>query len=387
MSQSKNVPNKLRPLIERWNNKGKGYYLCPENMFTYRQHKIMYHGGQDLPMSGWFASNGMVRDYTLSKEDIEEIQSELLQYYRPTRWTLTLDYHCNYQCPMCAYHGNGVAEKEDYYEERNIQKRVVPKEEAYRRIDCLVEYGIKTLNLTSAGEIILYPYWKDVSNYAHEKGIKLWMITNGSLWTEDMVKVAAELGYTDIRVSLDALSYEVYSKIRSSRRDYYERAMALPELLTKYGITTNVHFVKQKENLHEAEAFLDYWKKKKVNSISIANEYVYDGDVVINKFENSKKEYIEGLCTAFGNMQTLQAGDTKYCCGMIPELNNEVERLDEIGCHKVVDDAIEAMCTKDSELRKLCHKCALYVPYSDEEIIGNWRVVKTYERETWNKLD
>lgn len=387
MSQSKNVPDKLRPLIERWNGRGKEYHLCPENMYTYKQHKIMYHGGQDLPMSGWFASNGMVQDYTLSKVDIEEIQLELLQYYRPTRWTLILDYHCNYQCPMCAFHGNGVAEKEDYYEERSIQKRVVSKEEAYRRIDCLAEYGIKTLTLTSLGEAILYPYWKEVSKYAHEKGMNLWMITNGSLWTEDIVKVAAELGYTDIRVSLDALSYEVYSEIRSNRRDYYERAMALPELLMKYNITTNVHFVKQKENLHETQAFLDYWKKKEVNSISIANEFVYDGDVVINKFANSKKEYIEGLCTAFGNMQTFPAGDTKCCCGMIPELNNEIVKLDVIGCHKVVDDAIEAMRTKDSELRKLCRKCALYVPYSDEEIIGNWRVVKTYERETWNKLD
>lgn len=347
----------------------------------------MYHGGQDLPMSGWFASNGMVQDYTLSKADIEEIPLELLQYYRPTRWTLVLDYHCNYQCPMCAYHGNGVAEKEDYYEERNIQKRVVPKEETYKRIDCLVEYGIKTLGLTSQGETVLYPDWKDVSNYAHEKGMDLWMITNGSLWTEDMVKAAVELGYTNIRVSLDALSYEVYSKIRSNRRDYNERAMALPELLMKYGITTNVHFVKQKENLHETQAFLEYWKKKEVNSISIANEFIFDGDVVINKYVNNKKEYIEGLCTAFGNMQTLTAGDTICCCGTLPELNNEVVKLDEIGCHKVVYDAIEAMRTKDSELRKLCHKCALYVPYSDEEIIGNWRVVKTYERETWNKLD
>lgn len=387
MPRSKNVPNKLRPLVKRWNDRGKRYYLCPENMFTYKQHKIMYHGGQDLPMSGWFASNGMGQDYTLSKLDIEEIQLELLQYYRPTRWTLALDYQCNYQCPMCAFHGNGVADKEDYYEDRSIQKRVVSKEEAYRRIDCLVAYGIKTVDIASEGELLLYPYWKEVSKYAHEKGMNLWMITNGSLWTEDMVKVAVELGYTDIRVSLDALSYEVYSKIRSNRRDYYERAMALPELLMKYGITTNVHFVKQKENLHETQVFLEYWKKKKVNSISIANEFIYDGEVVINKFENNKKEYIEGLCTAFGNMQTFQAGDTKYCCGMIPELNNEVVKLDVVGCQKVVDDAIEAMRTKDSELRKLCHKCALYVPYSDEEIIGNWQVVKTYERETWKKLD
>lgn len=388
MFQGYNVPKKLQSLVSQWNHQGKRYYLGPDNIFLYNQHHVSYHGGEDIPLSGWFACNGDIEnDYALTRSDIEEIQQELLQYYRTERWTLILDWHCNYQCPMCPYHGDGVLEKESYYEDRGGQKRVVLKEEAFERIDRLAEYGIKILSIMSQGEVMLYPYWNEVSQYAQKKGMKLWTITNGSLWTEDIVKQAASLGYTNIRVSLDAITFETYAQIRSNKRENYERAMQLPEMLMKYGITTNVHFVKQKENLHEVQAFLEYWKSKKVDSISIANEFCYDGEVLINKFMNSEKEFINGMCTAFGNMQTLAAGNTQYCCGMDAQFGDIEKKLEKYGCQESVNEAIKAMRTEDSDLRKLCHKCALYVPYNDEELVDGWKVSRNYERETWIKIE
>ena len=388
MFKNKNLPKELCPLIDRWNRQGKEYYLSPDNMFSYNQHQIVYKGGESIPLEGWFAGNGdITEDYLLTKSDVEEIQHELLPYYKTTRWTLILDWHCNYQCQMCPYHGNGVLEKENYFEEAEGQKKVVSKEEAFEWIDKLAEYGIKTLSIISLGEIVLYPYWNEVSRYAHEKGMRLWTITNGSLWTEEKVKEAVSLGYTDIRVSLDAVSFETYAKIRSNKRDNYERAMQLPELLMKNGIVTNVHFVKQKENLHEVETFLEYWKEKKVDSISIANEFYFDGETVVNTFAESKKEYIEGMCTAFGNMQTFPGGDTKCCCGMIAESGEGARKLEESSCQMVIDEAVAAMRTENSGLRKQCHGCSLYVPYNEkEEIIDGWKVTRNYERETWIRM-
>lgn len=387
MSRRKNVPEKFCPILDRWDQRGKEYYLYPGNIFQYDQHKITYHGGQDIPLSGWFACNGSATEnYSLTKNDIEEIQCELLKYYKPTRWTLILDWHCNYKCPMCPYHGDGVIEKENYFEDRGGQKKVVQKEEAFERIDRLAEYGIETLSIMSSGEILLYPYWNEVSSYAHDKGMNLWTITNGSLWTEKTVKTAASLGYTNIRVSLDALTFDTYAKIRSSKKEYYQRAMDLPELLMKYGIITNVHFVRQKENLHEIDPFLAYWKKKGVDSISIANEFCYDGEAVINRFVKNDKEYIEGVCTAFGNMQTLTNGETECCCGMIAQFNGNGDRLEDVGCQTTVSKAVEAMRKENSDLRKQCRQCALYVPYNDEEVIDGWKVSRNYERETWIKI-
>lgn len=382
-----NLPEKLKPLINRWNRSGKEYCLNPDNLFYYNKHKITYHGGGDIPLEGWLASNGDVQDgYSLTKSDVEEIEQELLRNYKPDRWGLVLDWHCNYQCPMCPYHGDGTADKESYFEDRGGEKKAVSKETAYLRIDQLIKYGVKKLSIISFGEILLYPYWRDVSQYAHEKGgMDLWTITNGSLWTEETVKEAVSMGYTNIRVSLDALSFKTYSKIRSASKDYYEKAMQLPELLLKYGIHTNVHFVKQKENMHEVQTFIDYWKEKKADSISIANQFCFDGEIVVNKFAESKKERLDGLCTAFGNMQTFPAGDTVCCCGRNPILQ-EKNHLEVVGCQKIVEEAIEEMRTENSKLRDQCRKCALYVPYSDEKIVDGWKVSRNSERETWIRM-
>lgn len=389
MFRYNNVPEKLQPVIERWNQQQKEYYLGPENIFTYNQHKLTYHGGEDIPMIGWFVQNGDAdKSYQLTKSDVEEIQWELMRYFQTTRWTLFFDWHCNYQCPMCPYHGNGVLDKENYFEDRCEQKRVVSKEEAVARIDRLAEYGIKTLIVMSSGEILLYPYWHEVSEYAHEKGMDLWTITNGSLWTEDIVKEAVDLGYTNIRVSLDAVSFNTYARIRSSVREHYEHAMQLPELLMKHGITTNVHFVRQEENLHEIQAFLEYWKEREVDSISIANEFVFHEEIVVNKFAKTDKEYIEGMCTEFGKMQTFVAGNTVCCCGMNAQGDGKNRRLETEGCAINVKNVVDAMRTEDSELRKLCRKCAFYVPYFEETITddGKWKVCRNYERETWIKI-
>lgn len=387
MIRSFNIPEKLKPLIDKWNYEGKEYFLTPDNMHSYHGHKIVYAGGEDIPLSGWYAKNGdTANDYKLTRNDVEEIQQELLQYFKTTRWTLILDWHCNYQCAMCPYHGSGVLGKEDYFVDRGGQKRVVSKEEAYARIDRLAEYGIKTLSIMSAGEILLYPYWVEVSRYAHKKGMDLWTVTNGSLWTEDTVRQAVNLGYTDIRVSLDALSFDIYSKIRSNKCENFERAMKLPELLMKYGIKTNVHFVKQKENMQEVQSFLEYWKRKKVDSISIAHEFVMDGEAVISRFDHKGNEYIDGLCEAFGNMQTFTDGNTTCCCGTEAYVKESHKILEKDGCKAYIDEAITAMRKKNSYLKKLCAQCALYVPYSDEEILNGWKVSRNCERETWTRL-
>lgn len=387
MLQKENVPEKLKSLVERWNRQEKEYYIGPDNLFSYNQHKIAYKGGEDIPLAGWFARNGNAPDkYVLSKRDVEDISQELLPYYKPSKWTLILDWHCNYQCPMCCYHGDGMADEEDYYKDRGGQKKVVSKEVAYERIDQLAEYGIKSLSIMSMGEILLYPYWREVSEYAHNKGMDLWTITNGSLWTEDVVQEAAAMGYTDIRVSLDTIFYETYRLIRSDKKEYYERAMKLPELLMKYGIRTNVHFVEQKENKGESQKFLEYWKEKKVDSISMAKQFYCMNDTVIDLYGEVGKDYIDGLCTAFGNMQTLPDGNTSCCCGRMYEVVREDKRLEYEGCQAIVMDAINNMRTSDSEMRRVCRRCSMYAPYSDERVIDGWKIIKNYERETWMKL-
>lgn len=123
-----------------------------------------------------------------------------------------------------------------------------------------------------------------------------------------------------------------------------------------------------------------------MNSISIANQFSFENEVTVNTFAKSEKDYIKGLCTAFGNMQTFAAGNTKCCCGTVSQTDRDEDKLEIVGCQPLIDKAIQEMRAENSDLRKLCLQCALYVPYSDETIIDGWKVSKNPERETWTRI-
>lgn len=402
--RSKNIPRSLEPVVNRWVAEGKEFYVGPENLFLFDAHKIQFLSNPDIPTAAgsWHCdtrSNGNAAGPIpeLSASQIQELAMELARHHQPTKWTLCLDYHCNYDCPMCPYHGSGYEEEEqfkDYWEKHASQKKVVTLEDAIRLIDILDQNGIKILSIQSAGELFLYPFWKEVARYAHGKGMKLWGITNGSLIDEKVCQILQETGFTDMRVSLDAFSYDVYSKIRSRRKEWYDRAMAAPRLLTQHGIKVNVHFVKQDVNLHEIDAFLNHWKQSPdVDSISIAAQFVYSEDGCANKFENDipRSRYVHGLCTKYGNFSSWNDGTIIPCCGATPVYtDNDSHGLPKLKLNGGnFKESLEAMnrlmSDPQSPFKKFCAKCSLYTAYSTEKKVDGWIVNITPERETWRR--
>jgi MoaA/NifB/PqqE/SkfB family radical SAM enzyme len=402
MTVAKNVPKSLEPVVNRWLAEQRDFYLGPENLFRFDQHPIRYLANPDISTQpgAWCCDNRARRDEPirdLTPKEVQEIAMELARHYRPLRWTISLDYHCNYDCPMCPYHGTGYEGEEekfqDYWEKHASQKRVVSKEEAFETIDILKENGIQILSLQSAGELFLYPHWKEVALYAGSKGFKLWGITNGSLADEKACQILQQAGFTDMRVSLDAVSFEVYSQIRSRRREFYDRAMRAPLLLQQHGIKVNVHFVKQAQNLHERDAFLNHWKQTEVDSISIANQFVYSADGCANKFAPEEKppRFIHGLCTKYGNFASWHDGTIIPCCGATPIYTDNPDHLlpkltlKQGNFKECVETMNQLMSQADSPFRKICATCSLYTAYSTEKRVDGWVVNVNPERETWTR--
>ena len=184
----------------------------------------------------------------------------MLQSYKPTSWSLLLDWRCIYTCPMCPFHGEGYTG--DYWKNRQKQRTVVPLETAKWRIDLLKHYGASHLSLISSGEIFLYPYWKDVADYAKDLGFSLGTTTNGAMITPELCQELIKHGFTNISVSHDAITFETYKQVRSADRKNFEAAMKAPEMLTDAGLKVNVHFVQQDANIHEKQQYIDMWKNQ-----------------------------------------------------------------------------------------------------------------------------
>ena len=392
----KKLPSVLRPIVEKWGKSGTSFYLGPENIFFYKGKRIRYRSNPGISSrkGSWYAKS---KDWTsdqvplLKSSQVEDVAMCLAQYHKPSSWAILVDYRCNYACPMCPFWGEGY--NGDYWVGRENLRRVMPKEEVFSYIDILVENNIETVTLSSPGEIFLYPDWEEISGYAAKKGLRVGVITNGSMIGPKFVKRMEAAGITNVSVSLDALSQETYAKVRSDKDRDYNRAMESPILLKENGFTVQVAFVRQKENLHEVSAFKEYWRQKPIDSISIGFQTEYSDGLSKDKLElNKQDDFIHGICSWYGNFVVLNNGIVTACCEMQTLYKDDhsfelpVVKFGQADYARTVSEMNKLLSEKNSPLLPICKKCAMYtLPFVLEEEIGDWIVTRIGGKETWTR--
>ena len=181
---------------------------------------------------------------------------------------LDMTQNCNYKCPHCIIaHKDEV---EEFYEGRNLNF------EDYKKIvDEGSEYGCPSISPQGNDEPFLMRDLHHYISYAHKKGfIDIMLNNNGSAITERRAQEVLDSGLTRIRFSLDAFTSETYSKVRVGSLPL-EKVIKKIELFLElkekgnYKLpVTGVSFVKMKQNEHELDDFINFWKNK-VDMVSI----------------------------------------------------------------------------------------------------------------------
>lgn len=373
------VPSVLMSLAEKWEKEGKEIYLSSKNICQYKGKKIQYMTHMDeFLKDGWYIKNGEVsEDYELSLEDIKEIAKLCMLDYHCERWNLSLDYRCNYHCPMCQFHST---QNQDYkiFEKYPEYIHVVTKEEAFSIIDRLAAMKIKAVSICSNGEPLLYPHFWDVAEYANKNGIEPWTITNASLLNEDACKRMRDLGFRNIKISLDALSFETYSKLRSSKREDFDRAMNAPLLLKKYGMVVTVDMVQQEQNKHEVSDFVEYWKKQPVDKISVSILHVRDDKGVHAGYEIEKEPFVPGMCINWEHYLIYNDGTIYPCCGVHSIKDYHLsENIKDVSLETAVQHTKAIMDSERKELINICEDCPYYALTYEIEDDGIWETRKS----------
>src|SRR3989338_6429580 len=163
---------------------------------------------------------------------------------------------CNYRCSFCP-HGS-------MKRKLGIMDNVL-----YRKIidDCLAS-GIRKINLTSYGESLLDPDVLEKIRYAKETGADyVYLTTNGSLLDQEKSKAVIALGVDEVRVSIDAISADEYSEVRSEYN--YDTVLKNISFLlqskkadkSKTPIVT-VCFIQRRDNEKDAKEFIKNWEEK-----------------------------------------------------------------------------------------------------------------------------
>lgn len=130
---------------------------------------------------------------------------------------------CNFRCRQC-------------FSKFGTEK-LLPVEDWKKIVDnCIAAADVTEFNI-AGGEPMLYPGLAELVKYIRNKGVKVSLITNGSLMDEEWIKNYAEL-YETIGFSVDSLNDETNRKIgrcdRSGKTIPASRIVGLCGLIRKY---------------------------------------------------------------------------------------------------------------------------------------------------------
>lgn len=150
-------------------------------------------------------------------------------------WELTLA--CCFSCKYCGSAGGRAREKE------------LSTEECFRVAEELAALGCERVSLIG-GEVFLRKDWKQVAEKLRMLGIRVAVITNGFIFSEQLIRDLKEIGIESVAVSLDGPE-KVHDRYR--QEGSYRRATEAIRKLTEHGIPTSVISTLNAENGKELE--------------------------------------------------------------------------------------------------------------------------------------
>lgn len=290
----------------------------------------------------------------------------------PQTCILLITLKCNLSCLICPFCGKYGMFKNKI---NLYKKNEMTTQEVKYIINEISEIGVSRL-VFSGGEPLLRNDLKELTTFAHQKGIQTSLITNGTLLTEESAK-SLQNCFDIISVSIHGLE-KIDDKIKRIKGAFKKSVNGL-KLLKKYSnAKVGINFVVNKYNYHQIEDILNFAKEncdfikyipvnyfaqffiKKENSIKVMEKLIElkekNKNFIINEGDFFKffpqhfiKEKISLKCRIFEfNFMIWPNGELSGCCSFPLSLGNilqsDIKKLIQEGKSKKKD--IQRECLK-----------------------------------------
>ncbi|MFH1802118.1 MAG: radical SAM/SPASM domain-containing protein [archaeon] len=273
---------------------------------------------------------------------------------QPLSLTIEPNNLCNLKCVMCPY------------QHMKRKKESMPFDLYKKIIDQAADLGCKDVNFTQYNEPLTDRLLFERIKYAKGKGMETRFYSNGTLLlSNDNINKLLLNPPDKIRFSFDALTKEVYEKIR--RGANYERVVKgiiqLYKEREKKGLKLphiEVYFTVLKINKHEVKEFLKFWKGK----CDFATIYMADSrnDDEKNKFklyDQKKRKFYP--CFNPKSPIIFSNGKIALCCvdvdGFMDLGDLKSEKLKDILNSKKFKEIYKAHMNGDPHL-SVCKNCS-----------------------------
>ena len=194
----------------------------------------------------------------------------------PLMVVLSIIYPCNFGCPNCPY-TDANSEIRQFYHQRNGD--LFPEPLWNRLAAECGEYGA-WMRCTGGGEPMLHPHMVEMIEYAKERGARIWMNTNGSMFgptpaRREKLERVIKTGIDLIEFSMDAGDAETYALVRPPHRggpprdpqkwwgnavSNVQAALAVRKEL-KAPTRIVVSIIRQEQIEGRLDAAIDFWMK------------------------------------------------------------------------------------------------------------------------------
>ena len=179
----------------------------------------------------------------------------------PRIYNLETTNHCPYKCVMCprTYDMTRSLGHMDFGLFKDIVDQLHP---AWQKDSVRAQPRMQLLHF---GEPMVYPHFKESVEYCHQRGFKVYISTNPSVWTERRIEEILESQLDDLTVMVDGMDDETSMAIRGPAASFVRGEKNLRELARKKverGLTKPriiVQMIRQPKNQHQWELFKTYW--------------------------------------------------------------------------------------------------------------------------------
>jgi pyruvate-formate lyase-activating enzyme len=184
------------------------------------------------------ATEIIAKDFLSQNEIVTSAELDLFIY---------LTNRCNLRCVHC-YMFSGEIEKEE-----------LPLAGWLTVIEDYAAIGGKAITF-SGGEPLLYPGFPEIIEYAHSKGLKTCVLSNGLLWTHSLAQ-QMQGKIDEIQISLDGYDDESYGKVRNIHHGFSD-VMRKISMLHDYGFHISLAVTPLYDGISKfCDEYLEFGKK------------------------------------------------------------------------------------------------------------------------------
>lgn len=219
---------------------------------------------------------GVIASFLFDKAD----ESDIHHPYNLNMVHLSLSSACNLHCKYCY----AAERKEGAHEKLNLEdyKNLI---DDIRKINPEVGFTI------TGGEPLLNPLWKDVSQYIHDGGNYIILLSNATLFDEENIKSIKAL-FDLVTVSVDGSNSVIHSLTRGGN---YDKVMHGLNLLNENGVNYTVSMTVTRNNIDDVGAMA----RKYGSRLNYAPLFPVS-DLSNNELSITGIEYYEALKSASG---------------------------------------------------------------------------------------